>query len=194
MGLISFEEQLVQSTRDHHLQRRWHAAFHLTMTVCMVNTGIIGLSFVPSWVPLPELFPSLAISPLVCAVGFFALYSILLDPIAGVLFGLFCSAWEKLVFGIVNYFVLGVISIVQLQRLVIGVHISCWILIIGRYAWMRWITSAHSRDASATAELWARFVIFSPFYFFLCLLFVLGYRPALQSRISMAQTSKLHRS
>lgn len=189
MGLLSLEEQLVQYTRDYRRTGRLNTSFHMIATLLLTITTMMMLAMCPRWIPFDHV-SWIFISPLYIFISFFSIYYFLLEPIAGTVFGMFCFILAYTIDSIVT--LLGTGKQVLFERsyersmliiyFSVSVHMICWVVVSLRYVLVHRDNQISTRIAYGI-ERWLRFILFSPFYCFLQLLFLIGYRPALQKRV-----------
>ena len=165
----------------------------LLLTIWMVSTAMIVLSCSTVWKPMKDIFPAWTICPLFLWVFMVVIYYLLLEPIAGAVFGVFCFIWAQMMQMLASSSTLSfslslytwIDSSMSIMYCSLLIHIVCWILVIFRYV-LVYLTGTTIKTYESTShpiETWTRFIIFSPFYFFLRFLFLLGYRPELQRRV-----------
>lgn len=189
MGLLSLEEQLIQYTQDYRRTGKLNTSFHMIATLLLIITTMMMLTMCPRWIPFDHV-SWISISPLYVLISFFSFYYFLLEPIAGTVFGIFCFILAYIIDLMIT--LLGTGKQILYERLYersiliiyfsLSVHAICWVVVFLRYILVHRNNQISMRIAHGI-ERWLRFILFSPFYCFLQLLFLTGYRPALQKRI-----------
>lgn len=167
MGIFNFEENLVFYGQFHNNQ--WNRAIHLIFIPLIFWSSMVLLARCPTFLltPLSYLYTfnvSFAITTL------FLIYYMLLEPVAAALLApmLLFLTYTANVFAIKTEYRLDI---------PIGLQLVGWSSQICGHLLLE------ERRVPAITENFVQSIIIAPFFVFVEMLFVIGYRPALQKRI-----------
>ncbi|KAF2088208.1 DUF962-domain-containing protein [Saccharata proteae CBS 121410] len=174
---LNLEKQLTFYGSYHH--NPVNVAVHITCVPMIMMTAFLFLSNTPS-VPIP---PALSIPnlPLNAGTGFAVLYAILyilMEPVAG---------------GLLAPLLLGGTACMQYLLATYGMDANYWALGLHIFSWIAQFVGHGKFEGRAPALLdnLVQALFLAPFFVWLEVLFSLGYRPELKSRVDQAVEQNL---
>jgi len=178
---LNLEKQLCFYGAYHH--NPTNIAIHMTCVPLILATSLLLATNSPTLIPLPSwlTIPNLPLNAGTMGAIFYSGFYILLEPVAGSVLLPLMIGWTALS----NHLTVSSYSYIS-NVTSIGVFVLAWIMqFIGH--------GVYEGRAPALLDNLLQALVLAPFFVFMELLFMFGYRPELQKRVNDAVEKEIKR-
>ncbi|ESZ93739.1 hypothetical protein SBOR_5876 [Sclerotinia borealis F-4128] len=172
---LNLEKQLTFYGAYHH--NPTNVLIHMTCVPLIMATSFFLCSNSPTLIPLPSWLtvPNLPLNVSTIGSIFYSGFYILLEPVAGSIILPFIIGWTAFS----NHLLTTSSNATQANQIAGAIFVVSWILqFVGH--------GAFEKRAPALLDSLVQAIVLAPFFVFMEVLFIFGYRPELQKRIDVA--------